>query len=294
MPPPSGEREPLQAAAPADVGAALALARARGVDRLDAQLLLARHLQQSRTWLLAHAEAPMPADTARRFVVDLAHRADGVPLAYLLGEREFHGLSLEVTPAVLVPRPDTETLVDWAMGILSSEGPLGQLAHPDVIDLGTGSGAIAIAVQHACPRARVTAVDASPDALAVACRNAARLAPAVACRHGLWLDGVTDASLDLILSNPPYVALGDPHWPGLRHEPREALASGPDGLDDLRLIGADAPRCLRPGGWILLEHGADQGASVRSLLADAGFVQVETRHDLAGLPRCTGGRRPDA
>lgn len=277
---------------PLTVASALAAARALGLDRLDAQLLLAAALGRPRSWLPAHPEAPLEPPIATRYLADSARRADGVPVAYLLGHREFHGLDFRITPDVLDPRPDTETLVDWALECLSSPGPLAGRDRPVVLDLGTGSGVIAVSIQHDCPRACVTGIDASTAALEVAQDNGARLAPAVRFRRGDWLAGVEPHSVDLIVSNPPYLADQDPHWPGLHHEPRQALAAGPDGLSDLRRIAAAAPGCLRPGGWLLLEHGADQGAAVRTLLQKAGLVQVQTRQDLAGHERCSGAAIP--
>jgi release factor glutamine methyltransferase len=184
---------------------------------------------------------------------------------------------------VLVPRPDTETLVDWAIEVLQP------LDAPCVIDLGTGSGAIALAVRHACPHGRVTASDASAAALEVAQANAARLSLDVEFRHGSWLDGI-DERFDAIVSNPPYIAQGDAHLPALRHEPAAALVSGTDGLDAIRAIARQAPPRLAPGGWLLLEHGWDQAQPVRALLEAAGFGYVASRRDLAGIERCTGGR----
>jgi release factor glutamine methyltransferase len=181
-----------------------------------------------------------------------------------------------------VPRPDTETLVEWALQCLQDR------TSPTVLDLGTGSGAIALAIQHARPDAKVSAVDRSADALAVARANAQRLRLPVRFAEADWLEGA-QTDLDLIVSNPPYVAAGDPHLVPLSHEPLAALASGTDGLDDIRRIVEAAPAHLREGGWLLLEHGYDQAASVRALLARRGFAQVQSRDDLAGIARCSGG-----
>jgi release factor glutamine methyltransferase len=209
---------------------------------------------------------------------------NGEPLAYIIGHRGFYGLELAVDPRVLDPRPDTETLVDWALDVL------GNLKAPKVADLGTGSGAVALAIQHQRPDAVVAAVDASADALAVAQANAERLQLPITCLLGHWLDPLPDGEQDLIVSNPPYIAEGDPHLPALRHEPTMALTSGPDGLDAIRHIIAGAPRALRPGGWLLLEHGYDQGDAVAALLHARGFSDVAHRRDLGNHVRCTGGR----
>ncbi|HEY0856347.1 MAG TPA: peptide chain release factor N(5)-glutamine methyltransferase [Albitalea sp.] len=269
---------------------ALARARERGVDRLDAQLLLASLLQRPRSWLIAHDDAALDAQQASRFGEWLDRRAAGEPLAYLLGEKEFHGLALHVTPDVLVPRPDTETLVDWALALLA--GPLAGGGGSRVVDLGTGSGAIALAIKHGAPQSQVSAVDRSPAALAVARANGKRLQLEVEWQLGDWWTPLDGRRFHLAVSNPPYVADGDAHLAALLHEPRPALASGPDGLDALRHIIAHAPRHLEPGGWLLLEHGHDQAAAVHALLAEAGFGEVQSRRDLAGIARCTGGRLP--
>lgn len=270
------------------VAEALAAARRAGVERLDAQLLLARELQCERAWLLAHDDAALAPEQAQRFDAALQRRAAGEPIAYLLGEKEFHALPLQVDARVLVPRPDTELLVDWALELLRG-APAGDAA-PAVVDLGTGSGAIALAVKHGHPAARLTATDASPDALAVARANAARLALAIEFAAGSWWAPLAGRRFALALSNPPYIAAGDPHLAALHREPALALSPGPSGLEALAAIIVDAPCHLAPGGWLLLEHGFDQADAVRALLRDAGFGAVETRHDLAGQPRCSGGR----
>lgn len=270
---------------------ALAQAATAGVERLDAQRLLQHLLQQGRAWLLAHGDAALTAPQAVAWQTLLARRAAGEPLAYLTGEREFHGLPLQVSPAVLVPRPDTETLVDWALELLA--GPLAAEPQPAVADLGTGSGAIALAVKHRCPRARVFASDASAAALAVAQDNGQRLGIAVDWHLGHWWQPFTGQTLRLALSNPPYIAAGDPHLPALHHEPLSALVPpGGDGLASLREIVSGAPRHLASGGWLLLEHGHDQADAVSALLHDAGFTAVQHRQDLGGHRRCTGGRQP--
>jgi release factor glutamine methyltransferase len=274
---------------PTHIADVLRQAQAQGVARLDAQLLLAHHLGRPRAWLLAHDDSELTAPQAAAVAQHLAQRADGVPLAYLVGEKEFHGLLLRVTPAVLVPRPDTEVLVDWALELLA--GRPADLSC-DVVDLGTGSGAVALAVKHRCPVARVTATDSSATALAVARCNAAHLGLAIEFLAGDWWQPLAGQHFDLALSNPPYVAGDDPHLAALAHEPRAALTPEGDGLDALRRIISEASTHLRPGAWLLLEHGHDQAAAVLRLLVEAGLACPTTRHDLAGLPRCSGACRP--
>lgn len=265
---------------------ALQQARELGVDRLDAQLMLARLFGQPRAWLLAHDDEVLDGPRALRWLQQLQRRAAGEPLAYVTGHAEFRGIDLQVSPAVLVPRPETELLVEWALKLLPHEAPA------DVIDLGTGSGAIAIALQRDRPQARITATDASPEALAVARANSARHAPTVAFAQGDWWAAVPGRRFALAVSNPPYIAGEDPHLAALGHEPRAALTPEGDGLAALRRIVEAAPAHLLAGAWLLLEHGHDQGEAVRSLLARRGFVATATRADLAGLPRCSSGRWP--
>ncbi len=272
---------------------ALQAAARLGVDRLDAQMLLLRAAGRDsadRAWLLAHDRDRLDPAAWQRCSALLQRRAAGEPVAYLLGEKEFFGLPLQVDARVLVPRPDTETLVQWAIDLLPSGGDNDDAAA--VLDLGTGSGAIALAVAHQRPRARVDAVDASEDALEVARANAARLSLPVRFLQGDWFDAVPGARYHLVLSNPPYIADGDRHLPALRHEPRAALTAGADGLDDLRRIVAAAPAHLHPGGWLLLEHGWDQAVAVRALLQAAGLEETRSRPDLGGIERCSGGRMP--
>jgi release factor glutamine methyltransferase len=268
------------------VAAALAQAREWGVERLDAQLLVAHLLGQTRSWVIAHDDAAL-GEKAPALSALLTRRATGEPLAYLLGEREFHGLMLRVTPDVLVPRPDTETLVDWALELLVG------VAAPRVIDLGTGSGAIALAIKYACPQADVHASDLSDAALAVARANGHSLGLAVHWHTGGWWQAAPAGRFDLALSNPPYVATNDPHLAALRHEPAMALTPAGDrgdGLADIeRIVAGAAPR-LHPGAWLLVEHGAEQAASVRQTFKRSGFSSIQTRPDLAGRPRVTGGR----
>ncbi len=281
--------------APALVAQALVQARALGVDRLDAQLLLAQATGRARTWLIAHDEAPLTAAQAQAFMAACQGRAEGRPLAYLLGEREFHGLMLQVNADVLVPRPETEVLVDWALELLATEPspPNSPNSSTQVLDLGTGSGAIALALAHARPALQVCASDVSAQALRVAADNAQRLGLGIELRLGAWWAAVPGRRFDLVVSNPPYIAQADPHLPALRHEPSGALVSGLEGLDAIRDIVAGAPQHLQAGAWLLLEHGWDQAPAVRALLAAAGFVCCSTRPDLAGHARCTGARWPD-
>lgn len=267
------------------VAQALALARSIGVERLDAQLLLGHHLSQSRSWLLAHDDALLSEATAIAFEADCRRSADDMPLAYLTGEQAFHGLALKITPKVLIPRPDTETLVDWALQCLAACPS----ARPEVLDMGTGSGAIALAIAQAFNAARVTGTDLSDSALAVAQANAARLQLPLETALGNWWQAVPHRQFDLVVSNPPYIAGDDPHLPALRHEPRLALTPEGDGLDSIRSIVAGSTKGMKPGAWLLIEHGWDQAEAVRALLTNAGFDQVQTRHDLGHRPRCSGG-----
>lgn len=267
----------------------LAAATALGLDRLDAQLLLGEALGQGRAWLHAHDDHVPGTEQTLKFEQWVARRRAGEPVAYLLGRKAFHGLELQVDARVLVPRPDTEVLVDWAIELLGGE--LAALGAPRVIDLGTGSGAIALSVRQACPQARVTATDLSTDALDVATANANRLGLPIETVPGSWWQAVAGRRFHLALSNPPYIAGGDAHLAALAAEPLGALTPGPSGLESLRQIVADAPDGLEPGGWLLLEHGFDQAGSVAELLQVHGFRQVSTRRDLGGQARCTGGCR---
>ena len=276
---------------------ALAQAHAAGVERLDAQRLLHHLLQRGRAWLLAHDDEALPPAHAAAWAALLARRVAGEPLAYLTGEREFHGLPLRVSPAVLVPRPDTETLVDWALELL--RGSLATVARPQVADLGTGSGAIALAVKHGCPRAGLRASDASTEALAVARSNGLVLGLDITWLQGSWWQAfgapAPGMGLNLALSNPPYIEAGDPHLAALHHEPLSALVP-PDGkgLSSLFAIIDGAGVFLAPGAWLLLEHGHDQADAVAARMQAAGFEGVQHRHDLGGHRRCTGGRWPSA
>jgi release factor glutamine methyltransferase len=253
---------------------------------LEAALLLAHALRTTRATLLSHAERPVEAPVERRYRALLERRVRGEPLAYLLGTREFWSLPLHVTRAVLVPRPETELLVERAL-VLRGE------PEARVADLGTGSGAVALALAHERPRWRITATDVSGEALAVARRNASDLQlTGVEFRRGSWFEPLAGERFDLIVSNPPYIALDDPALadPALAHEPRLALTAGADGLACLRAIARGAPQHLHGGGWLLLEHGAAQGAALREALVLAGWRSVRSHRDLAGHERITEGQ----
>lgn len=270
-----------------------ALAAALGLDpreaHLEAQILLCRAIQQPRSWLVSHDRDPLSPEQAAAFTALLERRLTGEPIAYILGEREFYSLNFKVTPAVLIPRPDTELLVELALDRI----PAG---HPcRVLDLGTGSGAVAISLALHRPRADVTAVDQSAAALAVAGENARQLgARNLRLLPSNWYSALAGATFDLIVANPPYIAAADPHLAqgDVRFEPAAALASGKDGLDDIRTIVQGAAAHLKPAGWLLFEHGYDQAAACRELLAQAGFEQVASAADLAGIERVTYGQRP--
>lgn len=266
----------------------LAQAQQLGLDRLDAQMLLLSALGRNvndRAWLIAHDDHPVPDEAAERWQALVHRRLAGEPVAYLVGEKPFFGLDLRVDARVLVPRPDTETLVQWALDVAPA-GPA------QVLDLGTGSGAIALAIKSHRPDLAVTATDASPAALEVARANAHRLGLDIQFASGSWFQAVPDRRFDLVVSNPPYIVVGDPHLAALQHEPMSALTSGADGLDDIRHLVGHAPQALKPGGWLLLEHGHDQAHAVRTLLAARGFHQVTSRADLSGIERCSGGIWP--
>ena len=271
------------------------LARMLGLERLDAQLLLLHAIGTApaefgarRAWLLAHGDEPVDPSTSCKFERYLRRRLAGEPLAYITGYKEFFGLGLSVDARVLVPRADTETLVSWTLEVLAGPIAAGFAPPTGVLDLGTGSGAIALALKHARPDIQVDAVDASLDALKVARANAARLRLEVQFSHGSWLDQV-ERRYHCIVANPPYVAAQDPHLEALAHEPVVALVSGPDGLQDIRQIVTAAKAHLYEGGWLLVEHGFDQAERVHHLFAQAGYRQIESKLDLGGKTRCTGG-----
>ena len=271
----------------ADVRTLLVAATARLGERADAEALLLHVLGQSRSWLFAHADDALDTDVRTAFEALVARRAAGEPVAYLTGRRGFWTLELEVTPATLIPRPETELLVELALERLPRDMAC------RVADLGTGSGAIALALASERPQAQVVATDASVDALAVARRNAQRLGIRnVRFVQGDWLAPLVGERFALVVSNPPYIEAADPHLAqgDLRYEPAAALASGADGLDAIRRIVADACAHLEPGGWLLFEHGWNQGDAARALLREAGYMQVFTAQDLEARDRVSGGR----
>ncbi len=259
-----------------------------GIERLDAQLLLLHALgksQSDRIWLITHDTESLSEPVILAFQVLCQRRQQGEPLAYLVGSKPFFGLDLQVDKRVLVPRPDTETLVEWALTLAVSSNKTTSL-----LDMGTGSGAIALAIKHSKPDWQVTALDASIDALIVAKNNAKRLNLNINFLLSSWFDALPNEKFDVIVSNPPYIVDGDWHMSALAYEPKQALTSGADGLDDIRQIIAHAPQFLTSNGWLLLEHGYDQAAAVRDLLDKRGFVQVQSKLDLAGIERCSGGQ----
>ena len=251
-----------------------------GIDMRDARLLLAEVCGFSQTALAASPEQEIPFAVQNAFLALVEKRNNGEPIAYILGRKEFYGLDLAVNPAVLVPRPETELLVDLAL----------EKQPGSMLDLGTGSGAIALAFKYHRPKSRVVAVESDLSALVTARRNAARLNLAIDFRHGRWFEPVAGERFELVVANPPYIAQGDPHLAALRFEPQGALVSGVDGLDSIRGIVKGAPMHLVPGAWLLLEHGQGQEGAVRGLLAAAGLESVTTWPDLAGIARVSGGK----
>jgi release factor glutamine methyltransferase len=258
--------------------------------RLEAELLLARALGKDRAWLYAHSSDPVETAVSRHFSELVSRRADGEPVAYILGHREFFGREFQVTPAVLIPRPETELLVELSLGLDLPE-------RCKVVDVGTGSGCIALSLAAEQPQWQIWATDISPEALTVARTNREALGlDRVEMHPGDLLNPVADQRFDLIVSNPPYVASGDRHLEqgDLRFEPDTALASGNDGLDTIKRLIWQACQALNPGGWLLIEHGHDQGQEVRALLSEAGFEGIDTRRDLASIERVSLGRRPNS
>jgi len=257
-------------------------------ERLDAELLLAAALGKSRSYLHTWPERIVSSEAAAAFAGYLERRRAGEPVAYILGQQGFWKLDLEVAPHTLIPRPDTELLVETALELVSPK-------PARVLDLGTGTGAIALALASECPGWQVMAVDRIDEAVALAERNRQRLGLGnVRVRTSHWFDALAGERFDLILSNPPYIRAADPHLVAgdVRFEPSSALVAGEDGLDDLRVIVAQAPGHLSPGGWLLLEHGYDQSAAVRELLMIGGFTEVASRVDLGGHERISLGRLP--
>jgi len=257
------------------------LAERPAEERRDLEILIGHLIGRSRGWLYAHGDENLPEEAARCLDEWIARRHAGEPVAYLTGHREFWGLDLEVTPAVLVPRPETELLVELALARMPD--------HAEVLDLATGSGAIGLALAGARLDCRVTATDVDVDALALARRNAARLGIALEFARSDWYQALAGRTFHLIVSNPPYVASGDPHLAALSFEPASALVAGADGLDALRVVIAGAPTHLVRGGRLIVEHGYDQGGAVRALFWTAGFRDVATHRDLAGVERATLG-----
>ena len=270
------------------------LIRHSQLPRAEARRLLASLTGQPLTWFMAHGDDPADPDTTTRFQALAERRRAGEPLAYLLGQQEFYGRPFAVSPAVLIPRADTETLVETALEQLLLQRQQRRAVPLSLLELGTGSGIIAITLALEAPDTEVHAVERSAEALVVAQQNAKTLgADRIHWHAGSWWQALASPRrFDLIVSNPPYIAANDHHLQqgDLRFEPTQALAAGPDGLDDLRIIISSAPAHLNPGGWLLLEHGYDQEAPVQALLRDAGFADVFTRRDLAGQPRVSGGR----
>jgi len=259
---------------------------AAGIEPREARLLFAEACGFSEASVIAQGEQELPPEIEARFNDMAARRRDGEPIAYIVGRREFYSLPLSVGPPVLIPRPETELLVDLALERIPAN------SSASVLDLGTGSGAIALAIRRHRPRARVAAVEISAAALEYAKRNAAKLGLEIEFLHGRWFEPLRGERFDLIVSNPPYVAVEDPHLKqgDVRFEPLHALVAGPDGLDEIREIARSAAQFVHPGGWLLLEHGLGQEKAVQELVAAAGFDSVTTWPDLAGIARVTGGK----
>lgn len=269
--------------AQATIGAAL---RTQGVDPGDTRALLRAALGVDETHLAAYSEQILTREQGDRFAEWLRRRRAGEPVAYITGEREFYSLAFKVTPAVLIPRPETELLVEFALERVAPD------TRASVLDLGTGSGCVAVAIAKHRPRARIAATDISRTALAIARENAARHGASVEFIESDWLQALAGRSFDLIVANPPYVAADDPHLDqgDLRFEPRLALAGGADGLACIRTIIAQSRAHLERSAWLFIEHGHDQAARCRDLLRQSGYQDVMSRRDLAGIERASGGR----
>jgi release factor glutamine methyltransferase len=281
----SGPEQPRRSAPVASGDNIGAILKNSPLNGLETRILLTHALELSRVELITRSERMLTADEAQRLSVLFQRRIDGEPIAYIVGEREFYGLSFHVTPDVLIPRPETELLVELAIERLPQNGR--------ILDLGTGSGAIAVAIAHARPNATVMAVDISEPALSIARHNATRHGAQVIFLHSDWYSTLAGRQFDIIVANPPYIVAGDTHLSqgDLRFEPAGALTDYADGLSALRKIIIDAPRHLAPGGWLLMEHGYDQSPAVRGLLAAQGFCNTQSWRDLAGIERATGGTR---
>jgi release factor glutamine methyltransferase len=263
------------------------LAAVSTISRLDAEVLLAHALDKPRSYLYTWPEQTPDSSQVQRFTALIGRRLSGEPIAYILGRREFWSLELVITPATLIPRPETELLVELALARIPPNSRM------RIADLGAGSGAIALAIARERPEVGIIATDSSADAVAIACLNARRLGSRnVVFRQGDWCDALKGERLGLIVSNPPYVAANDPYLKELRFEPAMALVAGDDGLEAIRSIVAQAMNYLQPGGWLLLEHGCEQGKPVETLLQAHGFTEVKNYHDAAGKDRVACGRRP--
>lgn len=272
------------------IATAIHWAKSLDLETIDAELLMLHVIgsthQRGRAWLRTHLSDQLSGTSICAYQELCRLRLDGYPLAYLTGSSEFYGLKLRIDQRVLDPRPDTESLVDWALETIQLQ------PRPVVADLGTGSGAIALAIKHHHPAAYVLAIDECRQALALAQQNAHQLRLEINFRQGNWLEPLRPNLCHLIVSNPPYISANDPHLPALRHEPLKALTSGQDGLDDIRHLIEQAPDFLVEDGHLLLEHGFDQAAAVQSLFLERGFIDITSRNDLHGHARCTGGKWP--
>jgi release factor glutamine methyltransferase len=272
---------------------ALAWAQTSGITRLEAQLLMLHTLSRplkDRAWVYIHEADQLDPDQAARFKAQVSRRLHHEPLSYITGEKEFFGLPLHVDARVLDPRADTETLVEWGLELLHSDVVCAPGQRPDILDLGCGSGAIALAIKANFKNSQVSAVDQSPQALEVAKANARSLGMEVRFECGSWFEPFSLERFDLVLTNPPYIDAQDPHLALLQHEPLSALVSHDQGLGDIQEIIKNSPHHLKSRGWLLIEHGFEQAQRVTEFLQAAGFEQIQTRFDLAGKPRCTGGQ----